>query len=283
MPCGRRRESAGAAGRLRAGVREEMRGARDRLCDAPDGEAKGRDRTVFYWLMKYVVIGPVLKAIFRPWIIGKEHVPAEGAAILASNHLSVMDSIFLPLLLDRPMSFLAKAEYFTGKGLKGWATKWFMKGTGQIPIDRSDGQASEAALNTGLRVIGRGDLLGIYPEGTRSPDGVLYRGRTGIARMALEAKVPVIPVVMVDTDTMLPIGSTWPRIVRVGVVIGEPLDFSRYAGMENDRFILRSVTDEIMVTLQRLGQQRYRDEYASSAKERIARERRERRRAEASA
>src|SRR5690606_19905276 len=127
-----------------------------------------------------------------------------------------------------------------------WATKWFMKGTGQIPIDRSGGQASEAALNTGLRVIGRGDLLGIYPEGTRSPDGVLYRGRTGIARMALEAKVPVIPVVMVDTDTMLPIGSTWPRIVRVGVVIGEPLDFSRYAGMENDRFILRSVTDEIM-------------------------------------
>lgn len=236
---------------------------------------------VFYWFLKYIVVGPIVKAVFRPWIVGKENVPAEGAAILASNHLSVMDSIFLPLLIDRPMSFLAKSEYFTGTGIKGWATRWFMKGTGQIPIDRSGGQASEAALNTGLGVIARGGLLGLYPEGTRSPDGVLYRGRTGVARMALEAKVPVIPVVMVDTEKMLPIGSTVPRIVRVGVVIGEPLDFSRYEGMENDRFVLRSVTDEIMVALQRLGQQRYSDEYASAAKERIARERRAERAARA--
>ena len=116
---------------------------------------------MFYWFAKYVLIGPLLKAIYRPWISGKEHVPAEGAAILASNHLSVMDSIFLPLMLDRPMSFLAKSEYFTGRGLKGFLTKWFMKGTGQIPIDRSGGAASEAALNTALRVVGRGDLLGI--------------------------------------------------------------------------------------------------------------------------
>lgn len=225
---------------------------------------------MFYWLMKYIVLGPIVKAVYRPWISGKENVPAEGAAILASNHLSVMDSIFLPLQLDRPMSFLAKSEYFTGRGLKGWATRWFMKATGQIAIDRSGGQASEAALNTALRVIGRGDLLGIYPEGTRSPDGILYRGRTGLARMALEAKVPVIPVVMIDTEKMMPIGAKLPRVVRVGVVIGEPLDFSRYAGMENDRYILRSVTDEIMVALQRLGQQRYRDEYASVAKARLA-------------
>ena len=227
---------------------------------------------MFYWLMKYVVLGPLLKAIYRPWVTGKEHVPTNGAAILASNHLSVMDSIFLPVQLDRPMSFLAKNEYFTGRGPNGWAMKWFMKGTGQIPIDRSGGQASEAALNTALRVIGRGDLLGIYPEGTRSHDGTLYRGRTGLARMALEAKVPVIPVVMIDTEKMLPIGAKVPRTVRVGVVIGEPLDFSRYAGMENDRYILRSVTDEIMVALQRLGQQRYRDEYASVAKSRATRE-----------
>ncbi len=227
---------------------------------------------MFYWILKYVVVGPVLKAIYRPWITGKENVPPTGAAILASNHLSVMDSIFLPLLLDRPMAFLAKNEYFTGRGLKGWATRWFMKGTGQIPIDRSGGQASEAALNTALRVIGRGDLLGIYPEGTRSPDGTLYRGRTGLARMALEAKVPVIPVVMIDTEKMMPIGTKIPRAVRIGAVIGEPLDFSRYAGMENDRYILRSVTDEIMVALQRLGQQRYSDEYATAAKSRLARE-----------
>lgn len=226
---------------------------------------------MFYWLMKYVVIGPIVKAVWRPWIVGRRNVPAEGAAILASNHLSVMDSIFLPLLIDRPMTFLAKSDYFTGTGLKGWATRVFMKATGQIPIDRSGGKASEASLNTGLQVLGRGDLLGIYPEGTRSPDGKLYRGRTGLARMALEARVPVIPVVMVDTDTMLPIGHTVPRIVRVGVVIGEPLDFSRFAGMESDRYILRSVTDEIIVALQRLGEQEYEDVYASTVKDRIAR------------
>lgn len=225
---------------------------------------------MFYWLMKYVVIGPVLKAIFRPWIVGRRNVPSDGAAILASNHLSFVDSVFLPLLIDRPVSFLAKSDYFTGRGLKGWATRVFFKATGQIPIDRSGGRASEASLNTGLQVLGRGDLLGIYPEGTRSPDGKLYRGRTGIARMALEAHVPVVPVVMVDTDTMMPIGQRVPRVVRVGVVVGEPLDFSRFAGMEGDRYILRSITDEIMVALQRLGEQEYDDVYATTVKGRLA-------------
>ncbi|MGW9112958.1 lysophospholipid acyltransferase family protein [Microbacterium sp. NPDC055683] len=225
---------------------------------------------MFYWLMKHIVVGPLVKAVYRPWITGRENVPQKGAAILASNHLSVIDSIFLPLMLDRPMSFLAKAEYFTGRGLKGWATRWFMKGTGQIPLDRSGGSASEAALNTALQVVGRGDLLGIYPEGTRSPDGKLYRGRTGLARMALEARVPIIPVIMVGTGEMMPIGAKLPRIMRPGVVIGEPLDFSRYAGMENDRYVLRSVTDEIIVALQRLGGQEYSDEYASTVKSRLA-------------
>ena len=224
---------------------------------------------MFYWLMKYVVIGPIVKAIWRPWIVGRRNIPTEGAAILASNHLSFVDSIFLPLMIDRPVAFLAKSDYFTGKGLKGWATRMFFKATGQIPIDRSGGKASEASLNTGLQVLGRGDLLGIYPEGTRSPDGKLYRGRTGIARMALEAHVPVVPVVMVDTDTMMPIGTRMPRIVRVGLVIGEPLDFSRFEGMEGDRYILRSVTDEIMVALQRLGEQEYEDVYASTVKDRL--------------
>ena len=224
---------------------------------------------MIYWFLKYVAIGPLVKAVFRPWIIGRENVPASGAAILASNHLSFADSIFLPLVLDRPMSFLAKSDYFTGRGLKGWATRMFMKGTGQLPIDRSGGKASEASLNTGLSVLGRGDLLGIYPEGTRSPDGKLYRGRTGIARMALEARVPVIPVVMVDTDVAMPIGQRIPNVMRVGMVIGEPLDFSRYEGMENDRYILRSVTDEIMVALHRLGQQTYEDVYASTVKDRL--------------
>ncbi|MBD7958059.1 1-acyl-sn-glycerol-3-phosphate acyltransferase [Microbacterium sp. Sa4CUA7] len=225
---------------------------------------------MFYWLMKYVVVGPIVKAIFRPWIVGRSNIPTEGAAILASNHLSVSDSVFLPLMIDRRMSFLAKSDYFTGKGVKGWATRMFMKGTGQIAIDRTGGKASEASLNTGLQVLGRGDLLGIYPEGTRSPDGKLYRGRTGIARMALEAHVPVVPVVMVDTDAVMPIGRTIPRVGRVGMVIGEPLDFSRFRGMESDRYVLRSVTDEIMVALQRLGEQRYDDVYASTVKDRTA-------------
>ena len=225
---------------------------------------------MFYWLMKYVVIGPVIKAVFRPWIVGRRNIPREGAAILASNHLSFSDSIFLPLMIDRRMAFLAKSDYFTGRGLKGWATRLFFTATGQLPIDRSGGKASEASLNTGLGVLGRGELLGIYPEGTRSPDGRLYRGRTGLARMALEAKVPVIPVVMVDTDQVMPIGSKVPRIGRVGMIIGEPLDFSRFEGFEGDRYVLRSVTDEIMVALQQLGAQRYDDVYASSVKDRLA-------------
>lgn len=225
---------------------------------------------MFYWLMKYVVIGPVIKAVFRPWMVGRRNIPAEGAAILASNHLSFSDSIFLPLMIDRRMAFLAKSDYFTGKGLKGWATRMFFQATGQLPIDRSGGKASEASLNTGLGVLGRGELLGIYPEGTRSPDGTLYRGRTGIARMALEARVPVVPVVMVDTGAVMPIGRRLPRVGRVGIVIGEPLDFSRFEGMEGDRYVLRSVTDEIMVALQRLGEQRYEDVYASTVKDRRA-------------
>ena len=220
--------------------------------------------------MKYIVIGPLLKAIFRPWIVGRRNIPVEGGAILASNHLSFADSVFLPLMIDRQMSFLAKSDYFTGRGIRGWATRVFFKATGQIPIDRSGGKASEASLNTGLAVLANDDLLGIYPEGTRSPDGRLYRGRTGIARMALEARVPVIPVVMVDTDTIMPIGKRIPRIGRVGVVIGEPLDFSRFAGLEGDRYVLRSVTDEIMVALQRLGEQYYEDVYASTVKDRLA-------------
>ncbi|MFJ3392855.1 lysophospholipid acyltransferase family protein [Leifsonia aquatica] len=225
---------------------------------------------MFYWLMKYVVVGPVLRGIFRPWVVGVENVPAEGAVILASNHLSFIDSIFLPLIVDRHVSFLAKSDYFTRKGLKGWATKTFMKATGQLPIDRSGGKASEASLNTGLRVLARGEILGIYPEGTRSPDGKLYRGRTGVARMILEAGVPVVPVAMVDTAEIMPIGKRLPKIGRIGIVIGEPIDFSRFDGMEGDRFILRSVTDEIMYELHALGAQEYMDVYASTVKEKRA-------------
>jgi len=225
---------------------------------------------MFYWLMKYVVVGPLLRAIFRPWVVGLENIPADGAVILASNHLSFIDSVFLPLEVDRRVSFLAKSDYFTRRGLRGWATKAFMNATGQLPIDRSGGKASEASLNTGLAVLARGKILGIYPEGTRSPDGKLYRGRTGVARMILEAGVPVVPVAMVDTAKIMPIGRRLPKIGRIGIIVGEPLDFSRFDGMEGDRFILRSVTDEIMYELQRLGEQEYVDVYATTVKEKRA-------------
>jgi 1-acyl-sn-glycerol-3-phosphate acyltransferase len=226
-----------------------------------------------YFILKNLLLGPLLKLLFRPWVRGMENIPASGAALLASNHLSFSDSIFLPLQSRRPLVFLAKSEYFTGKGLKGALTRWFFKGTGQLPIDRSGGKASEAALNTGLAVLGEGSVLGIYPEGTRSPDGKLYRGRTGIARMALEAKVPVLPVAMIDTEKVQPIGKRLPRIRRIGIVVGEPLDFSRFEGMENDRIVLRAVTDEIMYELMKLSGQEYVDAYASSVKEKLARAR----------
>ena len=225
---------------------------------------------MFYWFMKHIVLGPFLKGVFRPWITGAENVPAKGPVILASNHLSFVDSIFLPLMLERPVVFLAKSEYFTGKGLKGWLTRLFFKGTGQLPIDRSGGKASEASLNTGLEVLSRGEVLGIYPEGTRSPDAKLYRGRTGIARMVLEAGVQVVPCAMIDTEKVMPIGSKMPKIRRVGIIIGKPLDFSRFAGLEGDRFILRAVTDEIMYELAGLSGQEYDDVYASSVKSRAA-------------
>jgi 1-acyl-sn-glycerol-3-phosphate acyltransferase len=223
-----------------------------------------------YFILKTFVLGPLLRFIFRPWVRGVENVPASGAAILASNHLSFSDSIFLPLQCPRPVVFLAKSEYFTGRGLKGWLVKTFFKATGQLPIDRSGGKASEAALNTGLGVLEQGQLLGIYPEGTRSPDGRLYRGRTGIARMVLEAKVPVIPVAMIDTEKVQPIGKRLPRIRRVGIVYGKPLDFSRFDGMEGDRIVLRAVTDEIMYELMKISGQEYVDQYASTVKEKRA-------------
>jgi 1-acyl-sn-glycerol-3-phosphate acyltransferase len=226
---------------------------------------------VFYWVLKTVVLGPLLKLLFRPWVEGEEHIPDEGAAIFASNHLSFSDSIFLPLMVPRRMTFLAKSDYFTGRGIKGKATAMFFKGVGQVPVDRSGGKAGEAALNSGLRILRRGELLGIYPEGTRSPDGRLYRGRTGVARMALEAGVPVLPVAMIGTDKAQPTGKKLPRIMRIGIRIGRPLSFARYEGMEDDRFVLRSITDEIMYELMLLSGQEYVDEYATSMKDRILR------------
>jgi len=223
-----------------------------------------------YWFLKHVLVGPFVHTVFRPWTRGEENVPESGPVIFASNHLSFIDSVFLPLVVDRHIVFLAKSDYFTGKGPRGWLIRQFFLGIGQEPIDRSGGKASEASLAAGLHVLSEGKQLGIYPEGTRSPDGRLYRGRTGVARLILEAGVPVIPIAMIDTDKVMPLGSKMPRVRRVGVVFGEPLDFSRFAGLEGDRFVLRSVTDEVMYELSRISGQEYVDVYASSVKSRRA-------------
>ena len=212
-------------------------------------------------------VGPALEMLYQPWIRGEENIPAEGAAILASNHLAVIDSFFLPLLVDREVAFIGKADYFTGKGVKGWAVKNFMKTVGTIPVDRSGGKASQAALQAGIDRLLSGQLFGIYPEGTRSPDGRLYRGKTGVARIALATGAPVVPVAMIGSNLAQPIGKSIPSTRhRVGIVIGEPLDFSRYKGLENDRFVLRSITDEIMYSLMSLSGQEYVDLYAADVK-----------------
>lgn len=222
---------------------------------------------MLYLFLKHIIIGPWLRVLFRPWSEGMEQIPRRGAAILASNHLSFSDSFFLPLLEPRIITFLAKSDYFTGRGIKGFLTKLFFSGVGQVPIDRSGGRASEGAIITARRVLGEDKLLGIYPEGTRTADGRLYRGKTGVARMAVEANVPVLPVAMIGTYEIQPPGRIRPSLRRVGVRVGKPLDFSRYDGLEDDRFVLRSITDEIMYELMTLSGQEYVDMYASRAKE----------------
>jgi 1-acyl-sn-glycerol-3-phosphate acyltransferase len=223
---------------------------------------------VFYWVAKYT-LGITLKLVFRSWSRGRRNVPRHGPVILASNHLSFADHFFGPEPLPRKVVFLAKAEYFTGKGLKGLLSKAFFSGLGVIPIDRTGGEASERALRSGLRALAAGSVLGIYPEGTRSPDGRLYKGRTGVARLALESRAPVVPCAMINTFEFLPRGSFRPNPrIRPGVIFGEPLEFSRYAGKESDRAALRAVTDEIMQQIQKLSGQEYVDVYAKQAKER---------------
>ena len=226
---------------------------------------------MFYWVAKYT-LGVALKVIFRPWSRGRKNVPRRGPVILVSNHLSFADHFFGPMPLPRKVIFLAKSEYFTGKGIKGLLSKAFFSGVGQIPIDRTGGDASERALRSGLRVLAEGNVLGIYPEGTRSPDGRLYKGKTGVARLALESRASVVPCAMIDTFEFLPPGSLHPQLkIRPGVIFGKPMEFSRYYGKESDRAALRAVTDEIMAEIAKLSGQEYLPElYAARAKELIA-------------
>ncbi|MEE1812788.1 lysophospholipid acyltransferase family protein [Streptomyces sp. BE133] len=221
---------------------------------------------MFYYVLKYVVLGPLLRLFFRPRIEGLEHIPEDGAAIVAGNHLSFSDHFLMPAILKRRITFLAKAEYFTGPGVKGRLTAAFFHSIGQIPVDRSGKDAGQAAIREGLGVLSRGELLGIYPEGTRSHDGRLYKGKVGVAVMAITAQVPVVPCAMVGTFEIQPPGRVVPRIKRVTIRFGEPLDFSRYAGLENQKAAIRAVTDEIMYAILGLSGQEYVDEYAAKVK-----------------
>jgi 1-acyl-sn-glycerol-3-phosphate acyltransferase len=222
---------------------------------------------MWYWLFKYVFMGPLLSLLGRPKTEGLDHVTHSGPAILASNHLAVADSFYLPLAVSRRITFLAKAEYFTGTGMKGRFQRWFYTAAGQVPIDRSDADSAQSALTTAARILGEGELLGMYPEGTRSPDGRLYKGKTGLARLALETGVPVIPVAMIGTDVVNPPGTKMWRFGRVRVKFGEPMDFSRFEGLAGNRFIERAVIDEVMYELMRLSGQEYVDLYAADIKD----------------
>ncbi|EST19561.1 lysophospholipid acyltransferase family protein [Streptomyces niveus] len=227
---------------------------------------------MFYYVLKYVLLGPVLRLLFRPRIEGLEHIPADGAAIVAGNHLSFSDHFLMPAIIRRRITFLAKAEYFTGPGVKGRLTASFFRGVGQIPVDRSGKEAGKAAIREGLGVLGKGELLGIYPEGTRSHDGRLYKGKVGVAVMAIRGQVPVVPCAMVGTFEIQPPGQKIPNIRRVTIRFGEPLDFSRYAGLENEKAAVRAVTDEIMYAILGLSGQEYVDRYAADVKAEEARQ-----------
>lgn len=217
---------------------------------------------MLYMLTKRVV-GSVARAVYRPQVVGAENVPADGPLILAVNHLSVADSFIVPLVVPRPVAFLAKAEYFQGRGLKNRLTANVFGALGAIPVERGRGRAAKEALSAAENVLAEGGAFGIHPEGTRSPDGRLYRGRTGVARLALRSGAPVVPVALSGTDRLLPKGAKFPRLTRVAVRFGEPLEFSRYSGMEGSLPVLRSITDEIMYAISELSEQEYVDRYQS--------------------
>jgi 1-acyl-sn-glycerol-3-phosphate acyltransferase len=237
---------------------------------------------MLYGLLKSTVLGPALRVVFQPRTDGVETFPAQGPVLLVANHQSFSDSLFMPLAAPRPVKFLAKAEYFDQRGLKGRLSAGFFRGVGSIPIDRSGAAAADPALTTALRLLSEGEVVGLYPEGTRSPDGRLYKGHTGVARIALTARCPVVPCAIAGTDRVQPTGQKIPVPSfkpggRIHVVFGEPLDFSRYTGPDGEawrtiesgpagRAVLRSVTDEIMHTIMRMTGQEYVDDYASAFK-----------------
>jgi 1-acyl-sn-glycerol-3-phosphate acyltransferase len=220
---------------------------------------------MFYWLVKHVFLGPLLKVLYRPRARGLENVPGDGPVILAANHVSFMDSLFIPLVLKRRVVYLGKSDYFDHA-----RTRWFFKMVNVIPVKRDGGTAGEAAIRAGVQELKKGLIVGIYPEGTRSPDGRLYRGKTGVA---LLANAPVIPVGVFGTRELQPPDRKMPKLSgRIQVVFGRPIEFERFAGQERDRFVLRSVTDEILYEIMMITGQEYVDEYASRVKAQLAKQ-----------
>lgn len=226
---------------------------------------------MLYSTLKNSVVGPVLNRVYRHEVRGLEHLPASGA-IIASNHRAFCDSVFLALALPRPIFFLAKSDYFTGRGLTGWARRWFFEAVGQLPMDRSGGEKSLKSLEAGVEKLRQGGLLGIYPEGTRAPDSRGYKAKIGVARLALTARVPVVPVGQVGTEKVQPIGSNAVRVrengtkITVQTVFGEPLDFSAYYDRADDFEVLRRVADEIGAAVRQLAGQDYVPVYAGDVK-----------------
>ncbi|HHX85530.1 MAG TPA: 1-acyl-sn-glycerol-3-phosphate acyltransferase [Actinomycetales bacterium] len=225
---------------------------------------------MLYWLLKYVLIGPFLRVTGRPTFEGRENFPASGPALLVGNHLSVADWLFMPLVAPRRVTFLAKSDYYTGTGIKGMLSRWFFAGSGQHPIDRTNADSAQAALDAGLEVLSSGELLCIYPEGTRSPDGRLYRGKTGPARLAMRAGVPIVPVGVIGSDEYVRRIRRFPLSARVRVRIGEPLDTAAWADRVGDRAAEREITDELMRRIQALtGQEYVHDTYGADEKKRL--------------
>jgi 1-acyl-sn-glycerol-3-phosphate acyltransferase len=217
-----------------------------------------------YWIVKYLVT-PFVRVLVRVRVEGRENMPRRGAVILASNHRSFLDSIFIPMVMRRRVTFVAKAEYFDDP-----KTAWFFRSCGQIPIRREGGSASERALASATDVLRAGNVFGIYPEGTRTRDGLLHRGHTGVARLALACNVPIVPIGLVGTDAVQPIDSRLPKLFRrVTIRFGEPIDPARYAGRAHDRMVLRELTDEIMYEIRELSGYEYVDTYATKHAEDI--------------
>lgn len=223
---------------------------------------------MFYFIFKHIFPGPFMLLMSRPRISGREHIPATGGVIIAGNHLAVADSFVVPLVIPRKVAFLGKSEYVTGAGLRGRATAFFFRSIGMVPVNRGAASAASAAVDIVSENVNNGIAFGIYPEGTRSPDGRLYKGRTGVAKVALATGAPVVPVAVIGTDKLNPVGSAMWRPHRIDIRFGKAMEFSRYDGLAGDRWAERAIVDQIMSAIAELSEQEYVDVYASSVKDR---------------